>query len=222
MDSVPSNEGEGNRPISELSTEEIERILQERKNSQIREKGEEFVSEREARRNMFLQDLGEGITTGESRSKKGEAVGTERLGIYKDGEYIGDIASDANMTGFTDREFQDKVYNLVAKSIGRKTGSERKAEKPRVDINIDADVRKLMNQMDMVMTGDKITLQRALRGELNELDLYSNGENKKIDLIKIDETKILLRITEKTGKVIEYTLDAGHFIPDSRRVKLGD
>jgi len=53
-----------------------------------------------------------------------------------------------------------------------------------------------------------------------DLDLYDNGSNQKIEISKIDETKILLSITEKGGKVIEYVIDAGRFIPDSRRVKL--
>ncbi|OGZ84304.1 MAG: hypothetical protein A2599_02015 [Candidatus Staskawiczbacteria bacterium RIFOXYD1_FULL_39_28] len=216
MDSFPSNEGGENRPISELSTEEIERILQERKNSQRREKGEEFVFEREAHRNMFLQDLGDGITTGEPQSNKKSSIrGAEYVGLYKDGQYIGDIVSEGNLTGITDREFQDKAYELVAKSLGKKVGAERE-KKPRVDINIDADARKLMDQMNMVLSGDKLTLQN----DQMDLDLYDNGSNQKIEISKIDETKILLSITEKGGKVIEYVIDAGRFIPDSRRVKL--
>jgi len=216
---MAEKENTQNHPVSELSTEEIERILSERKLRDSQEKGEKFVAERDARRNEFLQDLGDGITTGEPQTnKKASIMGAEYIGVYKDGKYLGDIVSDSNLTGITDREFQDKTYELAAKSLGKKTDTERKENKPRVEINMDSDARKIMNQMNMVLSGDKLTLQN----DQMDLDLYDNGENESIDISKIDETKVLLRITEKSGKVIEYTIDRGVFKPDSRKVKLGE
>ncbi len=68
----------------------------------------------------------------------------------------------------------------------------------------------------MVLSGDKLTLQN----DQMDLDLYDNGDNQKIDISKIDETKVLLKITERNGKIIEYTIEKGIFLPDSRKVKL--
>ena len=65
-----------------------------------------------------------------------------------------------------------------------------------------------------------MAINLTLQNDQMDLDLYDNGSNQKIEISKIDETKILLSITEKGGKVIEYVIDAGRFIPDSRRVKL--
>jgi hypothetical protein len=205
------------RPISELSTEEIETVLMERGIDISKEKGEKFRSEREARRNKFLQDLRNGLTMGEPQAYKGLTIrGAEYIGIYKDGKYLGDIVSDDNLTGMTDKEFQDKAYELVAKGLGKKT-DEYGREKPRVEVNVDVATKKIMNQMNMILSGDNLTLQN----DEMDIDLYNNGENDKIDILKIDEEKILLRITEKNGKIIEYTVDRGFFQPESRRVKLG-
>jgi len=208
-----------NRPVSELSTEEIERILQDRKNKELTDKSEKFISERDARRDEFLQDLGGGITMGEAQTNKKMSIrGAEYVGIYKDGKYVGDIVSDGNLTGITDKEFQDKAYALVAKSMGKPTGEERKEDKPRVEINVDDETRKLMGKMWITLHGEKLNLQY---GQM-EIDLYDNGDNQSIDLQKIDENRLLLRVTEKSGKIIEYTIEKGMFLPDSRKVKFGE
>ncbi len=172
------------------------------------------VSEKDARKNEMLRDLGEGITM---EAHPGERSG-ERFSIYKDGKHIGDIIADNNLGFMSDREFQDKASRLVMKSSGE---YERKEEKPRVEININSDAKKLMNKMNMVLSGDQLTLQNAPQGELNLLDLYGDGDNQKIDLIKIDDARVLLRVTEKTGRIVEYTINGGVFDAGSRKVKLG-
>lgn len=213
------SEASQNRPISELSSEEIERILSERKIKVARDEGEKFVAERNERRNQFLQDLGEDMSIGEPHLPKLTVRGAEYVGIYRGGKYVGTINSEGGINGIlTDKDFQDQAYDLVAKSMGKETSTERKEDKPRVKINIGSGVRELMAKNWITLDRDKLNLQY---GQM-ELDLYDNGENEGIDLEKIDEEKILLRVTEKSGKIIEYTIDRGMFQPDSRRVKLGE
>jgi|GEM_PF-6938048 len=207
------------RPISELSTQEIERILAERKRGEAREKGDRLVDERNGRRNQFLQDLGEGLSIGEPQLPRLTVRGAEYVGIYKDGKYIGTINSEGGINGiFTDKDFQDKAYELIAKSSGKKSENR---EKSRVEININSGVKEVMGDNGIVLVGDKMILQNATRGELNLIDLFNDGENDSIDLEKIDNDKVILRVHETGGKVIEYTIDRGHFRPESRKVKRG-
>ncbi len=198
-----SEEEELNKKIKELEKRKNQ-LREEREEKEIKEKEDEKTK----RRNEILAALGEGITM---ERHSGERSG-ERVSIYKDEKYLGDIVSDDNMIRFMpDNEFQDKVYELLYE------GSETKENGPRIEANIDEEAAEVMTRSGITLGSEKLTLRYHEDGL--DIDLYNNGENQSIDIEKIDEKRLLLRVVEKSGKIIEYIIDNGVFVPDSRIVK---
>lgn len=223
MEGSPSPEegvSEVNKPVSELSDEELEKILHERKSNRVQQEREKFVSEKDAHKNEILQDLVPGMTVGEPKGNEGHSRDEEVVGIYdKDGKFIGNIVGGSGRFGNTPRnEFQDKAWELVAKSLGRDTMPEIKREAP--EVNIDGGAKKIMGEMEVSLKGDTLYLFGG--GKPEQIPLFGQGENQKIDIVKgKNELQLTVRVTEHRGKVIEYNINNGVFDFESRRVKLG-
>lgn len=179
-------------------------IQPEEENPKESENGE---TEKGSRREEILKDLGKNISAGEPRS---EAFirGAEYIGIYKDGEYIGDVVSDSNLTRMSDKEFQDKVWELLEKA----------ESKDNFEFKIGDGVNDVMRDTGIVYNSDRTLILKDEAGNLLTIDLYNNGENAEIGLEKVDDATILLKVKEHTGKNIEYIIKNGVFLSDSRRV----
>ncbi len=193
-----------------METEEFERFISLRKKleAELASKGEKGQGEKEIFWRECLKDLGKNITM---EVHLGERAG-ERVSIYREGKYVGDIISNNNLTGFTDKEFQDKAYDLLYGGA-----NSEKAEKPRIEANADEKALGVMAKTEMFLEGEKLILQRHEGGL--EIDLYGQGENKSVEIETIDEKRVRLVVTEKSGKIIEYIIDDGVFLPDSRKVR---
>lgn len=172
---------------------------------------EEEVAQREQQRSEALEGLGEGLSV---KVHLGERAG-ERASIYKDGKHIGDIIAKDNLSpkGFTTKEFQDKAYGLL---YGNQN-PEQAEEDPLVEVGREGLTKKEMESNGMVISGNILNLIGDK--DYPEIDLYSKGENARVDFKKIDSRKTLLLVTEKSGRTVEYTIDGGVFLPDSRKVR---
>lgn len=210
MEGIPNQPKEENLKdsrVGDLSTEQLEKLFEDRRAKERNEKSESRRAEIDASRNKILKDLGEDLSMGEPQSKSWPR-GAECIGIYKDGKYVADVVSDSNLTGMPNREFQDKVWDLLNKT----------ESKDNFKLNIGDGVSEVMSSTGIIYNSDRTLILKDESGDLLNIDLYNNGENASADIEKVDGTTLLLRIKEPTGKTIEYTIKSGVFLADSRRV----
>ncbi len=186
--------------------------IQKEKEEKEREKMEQEKQERKKKmieeRKQILKELRDDLFLGESKSVTCRVRGQEVLGIYGgNNEFIGNIFSDSSLFEMSKKEFQDKVCELLA----------HESEKNQFEINIDNPTKEVMTKTGIILKDKVLILKNHEKGL--EINLYSNGENKSIDIEKIDDKRILLRVNERKGKIIEYIIDNGVFLPDSRVIK---
>ena len=205
QDQRGSEEELDNRPASELSVEELEEILRKKRGQdensskdETKRTNEQRESDKLSRREKILKDLGDNLTA----EYHGERSG-ERAVIYRDGQYVGEVVADNNLGGLTDEELQDKVYDLLYS----------KTDLEKMQIGADKDAEEVMANYNVILEGGKLILPDG------SIDLYNNGENESVRLEKVDDEKIRLVLTEVNGKIIEYIIDRGVFLFDSRRVR---
>jgi hypothetical protein len=203
----PKEENLNDSRASDLSTEQLEKILAERmvkeRKVEFENKEAEIVSERRG----ILKDLGEDISLGEPQTGVTGRAG-EWIGIYRGGQYLGDVVSDSHLTRMSKEEFQDKVWDLLNKT----------ESKYDFKIKIGDGVNDVMRSTGVVYNSDRTLILKDEGGGLLDIDLYNNGENVGADIERVDDTSLLLRIKEPSGKIIEYTIRGGVFLADSRRV----
>ena len=196
----------------------LEEVQRRSKENVATEKKTEVISEKDAHRNEILQDLGDGIHVGDPKAFNGSHQ-EEARGIYdKDGQFIGNILVADRYADVPKNELQDKAWELVAKSLGRDTRPEIRRDAP--EVNIDSEAKKIMDEKEVSLSGDTLYL---FGGEKPEpIPLFGEGENQKIEIVKgKNELQLIVRVTERRGKVIEYNINNGVFDSESRKVKLG-
>jgi len=196
----------------------LEEVQRRSKEKVTTAKKTEVISEKDAHRNEILRDLGDGMHVGEPRGFNGSRQEVAR-GVYDgDGKFIGNILVADQFGDVPKNELQDKAWELVAKSLGRDTRPEIKREAP--EVNIDGGAKKIMAEMDVSLRGDTLYLFGG--GKPEQITLFGEGENQRIDIVKgKNELQLTIRVTEHRGKVIEYNINNGVFDFESRRVKLG-
>lgn len=144
--------------------------------------------------------------------------GSEQWGVYVDGEFAGDIKTEYMGSKFTQKEFQEKLVNLVKQSTGNKSETNvskseggHELEKSRVNIKIDKNSLSEIVRLGVVVSGDQWTFKNL------HVDMYANGANALIKIAKKGEGKFLLTVTEKGGKEIEYDIEGATLNLESRR-----
>lgn len=126
--------------------------------------------------------------------------GSEHVGIYIDGEHRGDVHSEPPLN-FDCDYFKYTVAELLGDNV---------------EIVIDQETNQRMNQFGMMIHDQIITLTNDPEVEI---DLYNNGENKKIVFISgKNPNTVLMQITEKAGTVIQYRFISGGLDDESRTV----
>lgn len=158
-------------------------------------------SEVQRGREIKLNKLG--LTMGEPLNTGPRVRGAEYYGIYKDGKHIGNVVGDSPFE-MKDDEFFRKVGNFDVL-------------KEKFTLTIGDGVEEVLRNAGVIMSQDNKLTVRLENGSYANLDLYNNGGNVGVEIIKKDETSVLVRCIESSGKVIEYPLRQGVIIVSERR-----
>jgi len=140
----------------DLTIEELEYLLEQKKKERADRQVEGYRRKREEEFGRLLRNVGGDLSM---EAHFGERAG-ERVSIYKDGKYIGDVYSDDNLRGFRANEFQDKVYALAYS-----TGVENLG-KPRIKLNIGEGAEDVMQRCGVLVQegGENLLLRYHERG----------------------------------------------------------
>ncbi len=166
---------------------------------------EMFLSDEERRtaREERLKEFG--LTIGERRTTGPNPRGAECFGIYKDGVHIGDVLSDSSPFVMTDVEFFSKVRDLLE-------------FRKKFTLTVGDGADGVLRNMDVMLSVDNKLSVQLESGDYASVDLYNNGGNSSVEIVKVDETSVLVRCIEPGGKVIEYPIRNGVLLVSEKRV----
>lgn len=189
--------------------EEIKAVIRDIEYEKSREAGKKEMEGRKKELSIWLDDFNvEGLSLD---SPKNAVRGImEQYGVYLRGEHIGDIYSDS--IRFSKDDFYSKVLEVLKNAgVERRPGGKNELLGSRVTIKIDEKILDEITRSGVQVSGDQWTFKNLF------VDLYGKGENALVRVIEGGDGKLLMIITEKGGKVIEYDIEDGNFNLESRR-----